>query len=43
MDGRGYMSISDRIKDMFIVGGFNYYSAAIESAPLGLPGVGQAP
>ncbi|MCX3061319.1 FadD3 family acyl-CoA ligase [Streptomyces beihaiensis] len=30
MDGRGYLRITDRIKDMFIVGGFNAYPAEIE-------------
>ena len=31
MDGRGYLRITDRKKDMFIVGGFNAYPAEIES------------
>jgi acyl-CoA synthetase (AMP-forming)/AMP-acid ligase II len=31
MDGRGYLKITDRKKDMFIVGGFNAYPAEIES------------
>jgi acyl-CoA synthetase (AMP-forming)/AMP-acid ligase II len=31
MDPRGYLRITDRIKDMFIVGGFNCYPAEIES------------
>jgi acyl-CoA synthetase (AMP-forming)/AMP-acid ligase II len=31
MDARGYLRITDRIKDMFIVGGFNCYPAEIES------------
>ena len=30
MDARGYLRITDRIKDMFIVGGFNAYPAEIE-------------
>lgn len=30
LDGRGYLRITDRIKDMFIVGGFNCYPAEIE-------------
>jgi acyl-CoA synthetase (AMP-forming)/AMP-acid ligase II len=30
MDERGYLRITDRIKDMFIVGGFNCYPAEIE-------------
>ena len=31
MDERGYIRITDRIKDMFIMGGFNCYPAEIES------------
>jgi acyl-CoA synthetase (AMP-forming)/AMP-acid ligase II len=31
MDDRGYLRITDRIKDMFINGGFNCYPAEIES------------
>ena len=31
MDARGYLRITDRIKDMFIVGGFNCYPAEIEN------------
>ena len=31
MDARGYVRITDRIKDMFITGGFNVYPAEIES------------
>jgi acyl-CoA synthetase (AMP-forming)/AMP-acid ligase II len=31
MDARGYIKITDRKKDMFIVGGFNAYPAEIES------------
>jgi acyl-CoA synthetase (AMP-forming)/AMP-acid ligase II len=31
MDARGYLRITDRIKDMFITGGFNCYPAEIES------------
>ncbi len=41
MDERGYLRITDRLKDMFITGGFNCYPAEIESALLGCPGVGQ--
>jgi acyl-CoA synthetase (AMP-forming)/AMP-acid ligase II len=37
MDARGYLRITDRIKDMFIVGGFNCYPAEIESIMLGHP------
>jgi acyl-CoA synthetase (AMP-forming)/AMP-acid ligase II len=31
MDERGYLKITDRTKDMFIVGGFNAYPAEIEN------------
>jgi acyl-CoA synthetase (AMP-forming)/AMP-acid ligase II len=31
MDDRGYLRITDRIKDMFIFGGFNCYPAEIEN------------
>ncbi len=34
MDERGYLRITDRIKDMFIMGGFNCYPAEIESLML---------
>jgi HIP---CoA ligase len=42
MNERGYLRITDRIKDMFIVGGFNAYPAEIERILLGHPGVAQA-
>jgi acyl-CoA synthetase (AMP-forming)/AMP-acid ligase II len=32
LDGRGYLRITDRLKDMYIVGGFNTYPAEIEQA-----------
>ncbi|MFQ5513953.1 MAG: FadD3 family acyl-CoA ligase [Myxococcota bacterium] len=35
MDARGYLRITDRIKDVFIVGGFNCYPAEIESLMYG--------
>jgi acyl-CoA synthetase (AMP-forming)/AMP-acid ligase II len=35
MDARGYLRITDRIKDMFIVGGFNCYPAEIEGQMYG--------
>jgi acyl-CoA synthetase (AMP-forming)/AMP-acid ligase II len=41
MDGRGYLRIVDRKKDMFIVGGFNAYPAEIEGALLRHPAVSQ--
>lgn len=42
MDERGYLRITDRIKDMFIVGGFNAYPAEIERVILGHEAVEQA-
>ena len=41
MDGHGGLRITDRIKDMFIVGGFNAYPAEIEAALIEAPGVAQ--
>ena len=41
MDERGYVQITDRLKDMFITGGFNAYPAEIESLMLSHPGIGQ--
>jgi acyl-CoA synthetase (AMP-forming)/AMP-acid ligase II len=38
-DGAGNLTITDRIKDMFIVGGFNAYPAEIENIMSGHPGV----
>jgi acyl-CoA synthetase (AMP-forming)/AMP-acid ligase II len=40
-DERGYIRITDRVKDMFIVGGFNAYPAEIESVMLRHPEIGQ--
>ena len=42
MDERGYIRITDRKKDMFIVGGFNAYPAEIEGELLRHPSVAQA-
>ncbi len=42
MDDAGNVRITDRKKDMFIVGGFNAYPAEIEGALLRHPGVAQA-
>jgi acyl-CoA synthetase (AMP-forming)/AMP-acid ligase II len=39
MDARGYVRITDRKKDMFIVGGFNAYPAEIESVILQHPAI----
>ena len=41
MDERGYLRITDRIKDMFIMGGFNCYPAEIENTMLSYPGIFQ--
>jgi HIP---CoA ligase len=41
VDDGGNIRITDRKKDMFIVGGFNAYPAEIENALLGHPGVAQ--
>jgi HIP---CoA ligase len=38
MDERGYLRITDRIKDMFIMGGFNCYPAEIENLLYRHPG-----
>ena len=42
MDERGYIKITDRKKDMFIVGGFNAYPAEIETLMLRHPKIAQA-
>lgn len=42
LNERGYLRITDRIKDMFIVGGFNAYPAEIEHALMEHPGVREA-
>jgi len=41
MDEHGYLRITDRVKDMFIMGGFNCYPAEIEAMLYEHPGVGQ--
>jgi HIP---CoA ligase len=41
VDGDGNIHITDRKKDMFIVGGFNAYPAEIEACLLGHPDVAQ--
>lgn len=41
LDAEGYLRITDRKKDMFIVGGFNCYPAEIESLIASHPAVGQ--
>ena len=42
MDARGYIRITDRLKDMFIVGGFNAYPAEIEHTLLEHPAISEA-
>lgn len=42
IDERGNLSITDRLKDMFISGGFNCYPAEIEQQLLDFPGISQA-
>jgi fatty-acyl-CoA synthase len=39
LDDEGFLTITDRAKDMFISGGENVYSAEVERAILDLPGV----
>jgi acyl-CoA synthetase (AMP-forming)/AMP-acid ligase II len=39
MDERGYLRITDRIKDMFIMGGFNVYPAEVENLMFGHEGI----
>lgn len=41
MDANGYLKITDRMKDMFIVGGFNCYPAEIENMLSTCEGVAQ--
>jgi acyl-CoA synthetase (AMP-forming)/AMP-acid ligase II len=41
MDARGYVAITDRLKDMFIVGGFNAYPAEIENEFMNHPAIAQ--
>jgi acyl-CoA synthetase (AMP-forming)/AMP-acid ligase II len=42
LDADGYLKLTDRLKDMFIVGGFNVYPAEIEKQMGSLPGLHQA-
>ncbi len=41
LDATGYLRITDRLKDMFIVGGFNVYPAEIERKLGDHPGISQ--
>lgn len=42
VDEHGYLTITDRIKDMYICGGFNVYPAEVEQALARLPGVAES-
>ncbi|MEU7907155.1 FadD3 family acyl-CoA ligase [Actinoplanes sp. NPDC049118] len=42
LDGRGYLSITDRLKDMYICGGFNVYPAEVERALARMPAVAES-
>ncbi|GAA5044892.1 FadD3 family acyl-CoA ligase [Nocardia callitridis] len=42
VDERGYLTITDRLKDMYICGGFNVYPAEIEQALARLAGVAES-
>jgi HIP---CoA ligase len=39
VDKRGYLTITDRLKDMFTTGGFNVYPAEVENVIMGLKSV----
>ncbi len=41
LDERGYLRITDRLKDMYIVGGFNCYPAEVERILTGHPAIAQ--
>src|SRR3546814_14144879 len=41
LDARGYLRITDRLKDMYIDGGFNCYPAEIERAMAAHPTIAQ--
>jgi HIP---CoA ligase len=42
LDSRGYLTITDRIKDMYICGGFNVYPAEVEQVLARLDGVAES-
>jgi HIP---CoA ligase len=42
VDERGYLKITDRLKDMYICGGFNVYPAEVEQALARLDGVSES-
>ncbi|POX38033.1 fatty acid--CoA ligase [Streptomyces sp. Ru73] len=41
LDERGYLTLTDRLKDMYVVGGFNAYPAEVEHALGGHPGIAE--
>ena len=41
MDADGNVAITDRLKDMYVSGGFNVYPAEVEAVLRGHPAVGQ--
>jgi len=41
LDERGYLTITDRLKDMYICGGFNVYPAEVEQALARHPAVAE--
>ena len=42
LDDRGYLTITDRLKDMYVCGGFNVYPAEVEQALARLDGVAES-
>jgi acyl-CoA synthetase (AMP-forming)/AMP-acid ligase II len=42
LDERGYLTITDRLKDMYVCGGFNVYPAEVEQALARLDGVAES-
>jgi HIP---CoA ligase len=42
LDRRGYLTITDRLKDMYICGGFNVYPAEVEQVLARIDGVAEA-
>ena len=42
LDERGYLTITDRLKDMYVCGGFNVYPAEVEQVLARLDGVGES-
>lgn len=42
LDERGYLTITDRLKDMYVCGGFNVYPAEVERTLAQLPGVAES-